>query len=201
MNIIDQFNIHRYHKEQMAAYGEDNARALGWKTEEGQFKRFEILSQIGDLENCSVLDAGCGYGDLCGFLNQKFTGMRYIGIDLEDVFLERATQRYSNSGETAFFTGDVTKAELPFTDYILASGIFNYPNTDTEYLFKTIVKLFNNCRIGFGFNLLDKTEATNSLLVTYDRHRVLAFCKTLSNSVVLKENYYENDFTIMMYTR
>jgi SAM-dependent methyltransferase len=199
MNIIDRHNIHHYHKNRIAAYGEGNANALGWKTKEGQLKRFEALSQIGDMANCSVLDAGCGYGDLCGFLNSKFSGLRYIGVDLEDAFLDHAVEHYSNTGETSFFEGDVTRAGLPFTDYILASGLFNYPNTDAEHLFKTIVKLFHNCRLGFGFNLLSKTDDTNALLVTHDPKEIVEFCKTLSTKVVLKEGYYENDFTVMVY--
>lgn len=199
MNIIDRLNIHHYHKDRIAAYGEGNANALGWKTKEGQLKRFEILSQTGDMTNRSVLDAGCGYGDLCGFLNNKFSGLRYIGVDLEDTFLDHAIEHYSNTGETSFFAGDVTKAGLPFTDYILASGLFNYPNSDAEHLYKTITKLFHNCRIGFGFNLLNKTENSTGLLLTYDPKEITAFCKTLCENVVLKEGYYENDFTVMMY--
>ena len=201
MTIIDCLNIHHYHKERIAAYGRGNANALGWKTVAGQTKRFEVLSQIGDLTNSSVLDAGCGYGDLCGFLNNTFTGLRYIGIDLEDDFLNHAIEHYGRSGENAFFAGDVTKAELPFTDYILASGLFNYPTTDAEHVYKTITKLFNNCRIGFGFNLLSKTDDTNALLLAYEPKAMVEFCKTLSPDVVLKEGYYENDFTVMVYHR
>ena len=199
MNIIDRLNIRYYHKERIAAYGEGNAHALGWKTQEGQKARFEVLAQIGNMHNCSVLDAGCGYGDLCIFLNKQFYGLRYIGIELEDEFLTQAMERCSSIPETAFFTGDVAKAELPFTDYILASGLFNYPNSDPDYPFKTITKLFRNCRIGFGFNLLAKTNDANGFLVTYEPETIMIFCKSLSSHVVLKEGYYENDFTVMMY--
>lgn len=199
MNIIDRLNIHHYHKDRILTYGDGNAHALGWKTKEGQDARFEILSQIGNMNNCSVLDAGCGYGDLCVFLNQKFGGLRYIGVDLEKSFSDHAAKHHGFSGETAFFSGDVTQAELPFTDYILASGLFNYPNTDPEYLFKTVTKLFHNCRIGFGFNLLEKANHANGLLVGHETKEIVQFCKTLSNHVVLKEGYYENDFTVMLY--
>lgn len=199
MNIIDRLTIHHYHKDRILAYGEGSARALGWKTKEGQQARFEVLAQIGDMNNRSVLDAGCGYGDLCVFLNQRFSGLRYIGVDVEDSFSDHAVRHNSHTGETAFFAGDVAKAELPFTDYILASGLFNYPNTNPEYLFKTITKLFHNCRIGFGFNLLSKAGHTNGLLVSHEPKEIEAFCRTLSSHVVLKEGYYENDFTVMLY--
>ena len=199
MNIVDSINIRKYHKYLIQKYGVGSIGALGWKAQEGQETRFKILSQIGDLNSSSVLDVGCGHGDLCGFLNKKFTGLRYIGVDLDESFLDFAIEKYSLTGETSFFLGDFTKANLPVTDYILASGTLNYLNSDADYVFKTVTKLFNGCRIGFGFNMLSKVENSNGLLIAYEPQQILAHCRTLTSNIIFKEGYYENDFTVMMY--
>ena len=54
-------------------FGEGTSGALGWKSDENQNIRFEILSQIGDMSGLSVLDLGCGHGDLCGYLGRKYS--------------------------------------------------------------------------------------------------------------------------------
>lgn len=199
MNFIDSLNIHNYHQLRIKQYGAGNARTLGWKSQEGQMARFEVLAQIADLTNASVLDAGCGYGDLCGFLQEKFTGLRYIGVDMEESFLDLAIEQYGKTGETSFFLGDFTKTELPVTDYILASGVLNYKNSDPAYIFKTIAKLYNGCRFGFGFNLLSKVTDPKGLITAYEPKEIVEFCKTLTSEISLKEGYYEHDFTVMMY--
>ena len=199
MDIVNSINIRKYHKCLIEKYGLGSIGALGWKAREGQETRFEMLSQIGDLNNSSVLDVGCGHGDLCGFLNKKYTRLRYIGVDLNESFLDFAIEKYSLSGETSFFLGDFTKANLPVTDYIIASGTLNYYNSDPNYVFKTITKLFNGCRIAFGFNILSKVDNFNSLLIAYKPQQILEHCRTLTSNIIFKEGYYENDFTVMMY--
>jgi len=199
MHLVDKLNIHNYHQHRIEKFGKGSVEALGWKTVEGQETRFETLAQIGDLSSCSVLDAGCGYGDLFNYLNKRYSNIRYIGVDQEESFLDIAISRYGNVGETGFFCGDFSNSELPVTDYVLASGALNYLNTDSDYIFKTITKLFNGCRIAFGFNMLHKIDDTNGLLVTYYPNQIVEYCKTLSSNVIFKEGYYENDFTVMMY--
>lgn len=198
MNLINTVAIHTYHKACIDKFGAADLRALGWKAGEGQEARFRMLSQIGDLTNCSVLDVGCGHGDLSAYLHNQFSGLRYIGIDQLDAFLDVAIERYGHLPDTSFFQGDFSLADLPFTDYILASGALSYRNSDPDFVFKTITKLFNACRVGLGFNLLSAVENPGGILVAYDLPVIMEHCRTLSERVVLKEGYYENDFTVLV---
>jgi SAM-dependent methyltransferase len=199
MNLLDTAQIFRFHKELIKEYGEGTKEALGWKTPEGQRIRFEILSGIGDLNNCSVLDAGCGYGDLKGYLHEKYPQARYFGIEQIPGILQTAIDRYSHLPETVFFEGDFSSADLPAVDYILASGSLSYRNSDGLFIVKMIEKLFNSCRIGFGFNLSGSHEKTDGLLIAYNPVFIKEICLTLSDKVILKSGYYEDDFTIFMY--
>ena len=62
-----------------------------------------------------------------------------------------------------------------------------------------IEKLFNNCRIGFGFNFLGRIESADGLLEAHNPGLILEFCRKLTQKVILIDEYYEDDYTVFMY--
>jgi trans-aconitate methyltransferase len=182
----------------VSSYGEGSIGALGWKTKEGQIARFEMLSQIGNMNSCSVMDIGCGFGDLKPFLDEKFTDIRYAGIDHDDSFLEIAVNRHGGLPNTTFYLGDFWTASLPNMDYVLASGALSYRNSDPDFIYAILTRIFSFCRLGFAFNMLCSVEPPNGILAAYHPEVILDFCKTITPATVLKQGYYQNDFTIFM---
>ena len=112
------------------------------------------------------------------------------------VFLDVAISRFSESDDTTFFLGDFSTATLPNTDYVLASGAFNYRNSDPDFVLKVIDKLFANCRRGLAFNLMSAIKASDCILVAYNPSSVLKYCQALSDKVIIHQGYFEDDFTI-----
>lgn len=200
MALLDTASIFRFHKEQIKLYGKGTAGALGWEDMDGQLQRFNILGRIGNLNNCSVLDAGCGHGDLRQWLLEHFPTARYFGIEQIPELLEVAVERYANVPETLFFQGDFIESELPVTDYILLSGSLNYFNTDPLFVLKAIEKLYNNCRLGFGFNLLSHADPAQGLIVSYKPDFIQEYCNRLSGGkYTFIDGYRVNDYSIFMY--
>jgi hypothetical protein len=103
--------------------------------------------------------------------------MRYIGIDQMEDFLDIAIERCANFPETSFFLGDYYTGELPCMDYVIASGALSYHRSESDSICHIITKLFNTCRIAFGFNLLSKVDAPRGILVDYDPQEILKHCK------------------------
>ncbi|OKS86507.1 hypothetical protein RG47T_1963 [Mucilaginibacter polytrichastri] len=188
----------RFHKARISEYGAGTAAALGWKSEQRQHIRFETLAQIGDLENTSVLDAGCGHGDLKGFLDTRFNTFRYAGIDMMEEFLDVATARYGNLPDTKFYLGDCSSGNLPYMDYVLCSGMLSYRSSEADYVFTMIAKLFGSCRIGLGFNLLSQIDV-DGIVVAYAPDKIIDYCNELASKVILNKGYIDDDFTIFMY--
>jgi len=84
-------------------------------------------------------------------------------------------------------------------DYVLACGSLSYRSSDPDFIHTIITKLFINCRIAFGFNLLSKVKDPEGILMAYDPQAILAHCQTLTSNVVLHQGYFDDDFTIWMY--
>jgi SAM-dependent methyltransferase len=199
MDLTDALTVRKFHESRIRDFGEESIQALGWKNFYSQQARFAMFEGIGDMNECSVLDIGCGHGDLRAYLDERYPQMRYMGIDQMDDFLDIAIERCANFPETSFFLGDYYTAELPFMDYIIACGALSYHRSGPDSIYQIIAKLFNTCRIAFGFNLLSKVEMPGGILVAYDPQEILKHCQTLSGKVILHEGYLDDDFTVWMY--
>ncbi len=197
-SLTDSSYIFRYHRDMIAIHGSKGTAALGWRDQHSQAVRFDILSKIADLKGHSILDVGCGYGDLRIYLNDLYPDIVYTGIEQIPEMVDEAIERNEYFQNVSFISGNFISMNLPAADYVLASGSLNYRNSDPEFIFRIILKLYASCKLGLGFNLLSAIPP-NGLLVAYDSNEIVNYCKTLSSNVVLKNDYTEEDFTIFMY--
>lgn len=199
MDLKDIASIVLFHKSAAKRHGSGSAGALGWATQEAQFARFAVMADIGDMKDKTVLDVGCGHGDLAPFLQNLYPTCKYIGIDQAPAFLDIAIERYGPLPNTSFMLADFWTANLPQADYVLASGALSYRNSYPRFLYDMIAKLFKSCNIGLAFNLLSHLDSNDGLLLFYDMEDVLAYCDTLSQKTELIKGYLPNDFTVWMY--
>jgi SAM-dependent methyltransferase len=199
MNIIDRLTINRFHDDLTREYGNGTAGALGWVNTESQLTRFEVLSSLGNCDNRTVLDVGCGHGDLYPFLKAKYPALMYAGIDNNASFLDIALERYGDKEQATFLLGDFTSADLPPADYVFCCGALSYYNQETDFIKNSIEKLFQTSRHGFGFNLLRKVKNPGSILVAYNPDDILAICRSLTTNIKLQEDYLPEDFTFFLY--
>lgn len=202
MNIREKAAIIHYHRHRIKRFPDSKVGALGYRGEESQSRRFAALAQVGDLNSCSMLDIGCGHGDLKGFADQRFHGFRYIGIDHMPEFIAAARSLYGQRPSCYFFQTDFTTAALPRSDYVFASGVLSYRCADRNFHFAMIAKMYSAAIRGLAFNMLDAAKfPEHELLIGHDPEKVLAYCQTLSPDVKLIRGYLEDDFTLLMYRR
>ena len=74
-------------------FGHDE-RSLGW-TKHKQDKRFENILKNAGNDLASVLDIGCGFGDLYSYLKRSFPNRKidYTGLDVVPVFITEAREQ------------------------------------------------------------------------------------------------------------
>ncbi len=200
MNIVEKLTIQNFHQHRIQHFGEETVEALGWKNKYSQQKRFEILCQIADLEGQNILDVGCGHGDLKIFLDERLRDFNYIGVDQMKEFIEVANDFFKDDPTTHFIEGDFSKVFFSEVDYILGSGAFGYKCQREEYYWETIMHLYNNCKKGVAFNMLDdRYFKDHPLLKSHNKEEVVKFCDRLASRIEVVDGYLEDDFTVFMY--
>ena len=196
--LADSTGIFNYHEYMILTHGRESSYALGWRDTESQLIRFKALAGIGNFEGHSILDAGCGYGDLLPYLSTMYGQITYTGIEQIPVLFNEALTRHHNYSNTSFIFGNFMNITLPVSDYVMASGSLNYKNSDPQFIFKAIKKLYESCMLGFAFNLL-KTIISEGILVAYDPFEILNYASSICREAKLVTGYADEDFTIFMY--
>jgi len=200
MDTIEKATIIHYHRELIRMKPGDHIHGQGWKNLDSQQKRFEALTGVGDISHCTVLDMGCGYGDLKAFLDKRFHDFTYVGTDHLPEFIEAAQQIYKGAANAYFYRHDFVTDGLPEVDYVLASGVLSYHSDNLLFPFNVIRKMYDTARKGVAFNLLDKEVfERGNLMNAYDQVEMINFCRGLASRWEVVNGYLPGDFTIYLY--
>jgi SAM-dependent methyltransferase len=146
--------VERYNRR-LVEYGYD-PRTLGWGGGcERQQLRFRIIHEIGVAAEDSVLDVGCGFADLFGYLNSVGWHGRYAGVDINSALLEEA--RRQHPGVDVRFH-DVSHQPIDGTfDWVCASGVFNarlHHEDNLVHIERTITTMFNTAAKGVACDFM-----------------------------------------------
>ena len=179
-------------------------KTLGWDKGK-QDIRFDILTSLWDFENKSVLDIGCGFGDLYQFLNNKFNNIKYYhGIDLVPALVYEGEKRYAHNENFSIETANFLEWEADRAyDFIIISGIFNFKleNENTNYTFiKNILeKSFKIVDIGVSSNFLsNKVDYEYEHSFYADPAHILDFGYSLTRNLILRNDYFPFEFTLSL---
>jgi SAM-dependent methyltransferase len=199
MNLKEKATILHYHRNRLSTHGQGSVLALGWKEQESQSKRFEVIADAWDFSGASILDVGCDYGDFKGYLDNRFIDFHYTGIDHQPEFILEAKQRYQYASETYFFKTDFSKVDFPKVDYVIASGSLSYRCSNFQFVFEMIAKMYLTAGIGVAFNMLDGASfPEHPILVGRDVAIVVGFCRLLCSDVWVVQGYCDGDFTVFL---
>ncbi|MDP3646113.1 MAG: class I SAM-dependent methyltransferase [bacterium] len=179
-------------------YGPNDPRALNWRNAESQERRFQVLTEIENLENASILDAGCGVGDLYDFLRCHVRQFSYEGIDINKNFIESARTKYPG---ITFGLMDVAKYEGVKSDYSFASGLLSFKTSNhKELYFGYIKRIFDLSNKGVAFNMLNiEHHDDNETYAAYSVGEVHNFCSGLTGKIKICQDYLPYDFTVYLY--
>jgi SAM-dependent methyltransferase len=200
MSFFSLADLTEDYEKSLKEYGE-SPKALLWWDYRSMAIRFRELIKDVPLDGKSVLDAGCGMGDLLPFLYSKSTSFRYLGVDKNRGFVEIAKKRYEGHD---FRVGDPFAKKIGDFDVIISSGVMNGNHKDwLEQRKKMITALYSQTKQVLAFNMAGglKPIPNDSLIAYADAHEIFEFCKTLSPRVILNTKYLQKDFTIVMFKK
>lgn len=201
MNTAENDRIKRYHAEKINQWGVADSRSVGYTSEGSQLARFAVVADLYDGQG-SLLDVGCGTGDLLGYLRERYDCFDYIGIDQQPEFIEHARAKYHGEPRCTFVTDDFSRCALPMSDFVVASGALCYRTEDANFHLECIDRLFAAAKKSLIFNMLDASKMfSGEVIVGHDLAAVTAHCRTLTQEVSLITDYLPFDFTLMLATR
>lgn len=185
-----QRNNHEFYKYAIKKYG-ISAKGVHWNSKYSQYKRFEVLTSFikVKIKYSTIVDAGCGFGEYYNYLfDNNLEPKSYIGLDCEEDMISLASKRFI---DTKFYVKNILENKLPIADYYICSGAMNILEEKEVFIF--IKNCFEVSKIAFIFNFL-----INDPLTKVHIDDVLNYCKKLSLEIQIKENYLDNDISILM---
>ncbi len=201
MNQNDKARIIERYDERLKTYGA-TIEALASGSDDRRKMRFNILKEIGISEGDSVLDLGCGFGDLFAYFKEIGLNVKYTGIDINPAIIENAKIRFP---EIDFRVVDIQEASIENFDYVVSTSSFN-------------LKLLNEDNYSFIENLLRKCYAVAQKGVAmdflssyvdfkgnpeqafyYSPEKMFSIAKTITKRVCVRHDYPLFEFCIYMY--
>ncbi len=177
-------------------------KSLGWNKGKQEI-RFSILTSPFEVEGCSFVDVGCGFGDLNKVLSTRSTDYDYTGIDLCSSFVDAARKRFG-SPKRRFIVGDFLDATFDRpADVIVGSGIFNIllpSGTNGIFVAETMRKAWDLCRDGIAFDFLsNRSDFVDPETYQADPAEILKFSYGLSRNVCLRNDYMPFEFSVLVF--
>jgi trans-aconitate methyltransferase len=158
-----------------------------------------VMARAVDFSHGSVIDLGCGTGDLKAFLDTRFEGVSYLGIEQVPEFVALARERHAHDADASFELGDFGSLLLPRADHVVACGSLSYRSHNPRHLYQAIARMHVAAAQTVVFNVLDEAIfPEHPLLVGHPVAEVLAFCRRLSARVDMVRGRAGDNVTVVM---
>lgn len=183
----------------------NSPKSLGWGSVSDQHIRFQAFCDLTDWRDSHLVDFGCGFADLLGFLKSKGNAPKqYTGIDLSQDFVTVASERYPDARFLCNEDG-LNWSELGEVDTVVMLGLMNFkqktiPNLD--YARTLIETHWNRVRKGVVSDFLSQSRtedyAEEDWVHYYSPNDVVKLALSFSQDFVLKHDYPPNPQREMM---
>lgn len=179
-----------FYRGAMAKHGA-TPQGLHWRSAYTQTARFVALARClpEDLGGVTLVDAGCGFGDLYAFLcEHRGPPAGYVGLEVCEPMIQTARERTG----CEIRLQDVLRDPLPEADFYVCSGAMNNLTREETRCF--IQRCHGAARQAFVFNIL-KGSPGPSRFNYYLPDEIRALGETLGARVEILEDYLDNDLT------
>lgn len=191
--------IRSFYEDRLAKKSLPDFEILSWSSPHSQEARFKVLVDNVDLRGKSLLDVGCGLGNLLGYLNSQRIATDYTGVDISERMTQAALQRHPDG---RFVYADIF-LESPFQprafDVVFCSGAFNLNLGNNDEFIGVAIRHFQELsRQCVVFNLLhDRAQGSDNRFAYYSPGHVLKLMAPAGWSIRVIDDYLPNDFTII----
>jgi SAM-dependent methyltransferase len=200
----DVAELRARYRTRYETYGYDR-RTLGWE-KDCQHVRFEAaLEGLRPEDYASVLDVGCGFGDLLTYLRKRRWRGRYVGIDLVPELLAEARERHADDGRAVFEHADASAGGFAQSAGLaIGIGVFNHRlhQDNLDFVAATLEAMWNaSSRAVVCDFLSDSAELGKRRADLYyaDPADILKLARRHSRRVVVNHAYMPFEFQVKIW--
>jgi SAM-dependent methyltransferase len=199
MNPKDKEVHIRRTMERYAKFGAD-PRTIGWPKNK-TWLRYTVLTNVGDLQEKSILDLGCGYADMYQWLTDRGWRGEYTGYDIVPKHIEVAKKKYPH---LEIMELDILET-VPVRqfDYVFACGVMNakvLEENNEEYVEKMLGCMFNLARIAVATDFLSPYVDFQGQWAYHPKmETILAIIRKLSKRFVVRHDYMPYEFSVYIF--
>lgn len=201
MDENDKKLIRNRYNERLREFG-PGIKALASGTEERRSIRFDVLTEIGIRDGCSVLDVGCGLADFYTHLLKKGVDVRYTGIDIVPELIEAGQGKYPGLDLQVRDLQEMPFPEASF-DYVVCSQVFNLrlPDNRNEVLVRDMMRrMFITASAGVAVDFLTSyVDFKQEQLHYYQPETQFSCAKQITRRVMLRHDYPLFEFCLYLY--
>jgi len=176
-------------------------KPVGYNTTSEQ--RYLMHNLLVGFNHHSILDIGCGRGDMHDVLQDLFPNSMYSyhGIDHNPVMIDLAKAKYGLDCKLGAFE----TTQLPITEWVVANGVFTQRRCETEdedlqKLMEDIDILYKTATSILSFNLLNPINTTHHKGFLYVHPGlILDMLIEKYKDVVVRCNYSKDVYTVLIY--
>ena len=198
LSMKPEEKMQNHYNPRLEAYAE-TYKILDWESHNAQFARFRVLTDNVTLGGKSLLDVGCGCGDLFRLLNEQGIDVDYLGVDILPGMIEKAKSIHENAD---FICGDLFK-DSSFCknvyNVVFTSGIFNLNLGNNRDFFETALFKFTELAAdNLVINLLDeKSPDRDERYFYFNPEEAAGLLESHGWRVKIIRGYLNNDFTLI----
>ena len=177
--------------------------ALQWPRGRQDERFRSVCRYLTEQPGRTLLDFGCGLGDLKAFLDYSHYELSYRGVDLVESFVVKAQERFGIDAARKIEHIDDLVGRY---DYVVAIGAFNNKydpdeKKNEEIVFELIRELFNRCETMCAVNMMtDQVDFRQKSAYHQNVGRLYEFvCSQLSRRIVIDHSYLPYEFTLVVW--
>ena len=196
----DRDNLYDLYEGRFSSYGVSH-KTVGWGSKKDQLLRFDILCRGLELKGKSILDVGCGLGDLVPYLEMHYgSEFEYLGLDIADSLINQARYMYKKNNVN-FICSEMTEFSTNENfDIVISSGALSFKvNDNVTFAQKMITRFFEISNevlaVNFLTSYVDYMEDKN---FHYSPEKMFSFSRSLTKRVVLYHDYPLWEFTLQL---
>lgn len=150
----------------------------------------------------TVLDIGCGFADLYGFLKARGWHGRYVGIDIVPGLLSVARERNPDLDLRQLDLSEA-QGDLKRHDFVISSGVFNARLNHADnraHIAAALATMLSLARVGVMVDFLSSyVDYQQDGSWHTDPVWAFATAMDLTRRVVLRHDYMPFEFALLLY--